>query len=325
MSNDLSIFVQSGVLAAEAQKQLTTAVAAVAQVRRVSPPRHFERINRELQARLPSAISRARDVLGDLDEVWRGATKQFHKYRQMLFDMRHRQAKLALKRKQALEATSDEERAVAEAECDMEQAIIDGLAAELAEGEGEVKQVLADAAKQAERYTALGVTITEQDLLRDEAEYLVKSAFWHAAQVFKVIDLREPGARTVTTDSGVKKTKMPGHNEIAIHTPATLRSYFQALGILGSDVEAALRDLSQQRAAYMRMYEGHRRPPEFTHTFSWMQGLATKYAPHVLKLIDANGMGWLKRVQQMVEPTSANAGGDAHDKNDEMERRTVFE
>lgn len=293
MSNDLTLFTQSGLISTEAQEKLTVATQAVSVMKTAGAlptgERHFSRADSILSVRNPSPVAQARDVLSALDNVWSGASTEFHRYRKMFFDVKLKTAKLSLKRKKP--PSDPDEMLVFEAECEADQAEIDSLQTQLAEGQAKIQGTLDKASELSGKYALLG-NFSADDFMREEVVYLIKTAWWHAGQTFQKI------SRVIEREKHI--SFRVGHD---------VGVYFEALGIFPGEVKKELEDIAQQKDAFDRGYNMHPNPPSFLPYFeSWLKQVAERYTSRVMDTVKKHGPEKLKRIQSIIKPTDADVG-----------------
>ncbi len=340
---DMTLLTEGGLITAEAAKKLEIAAASIPAMRDASTPvgqRHFGRADTLLTVRNPSPVNQARDVLESLHRVWTGAGQEFHRLRAMAFGINLRQKKLALQRKKLDAIENADEREIAEAECMVAQAEIDGLQAQFAEGQTAIKDVIAKATHQSEQYALLcqkaGVeAFTSEDFLREEVEYLIKTAFFHAGQTFKLVDIRDQWARKEEEPEPPKgraeanKRLMKARREtMQIKTPLDVVAYFEALGITKAELRKELEDLEKDKFAFDQCNSGpaasgHYAPQSYFECFErWLKDRATKYRDRVLAHVREQGPDRLRRIQQIITPTTEDKGKTG---GQEMDRGSLFE
>ena len=335
---DLTLLAESGMMTTEVQQQLAVATTGIAAMKNASSPvggRHFARLDSIISVKFPSPVNQARDVLNDLDAVWSNASDEFHRYRQMAFDVKLRRAKLNIQRKK--KSDDEDEQIVNDAECELEQAKIDALEAQLANGKGKLTDTINKATHQSEKYKLLckkaGVeSFTEADFLKEEVEYLVRTAWWHAGQGFSTVDTRGDDLRRkdkprdkmshkeqVAHDAKIRR------ESFAVRVPMDVGIYFEALGITKQEVRTELAAIDEQRRLYSQMYGSHEHPPTFAdsgYMESWLQQMVTKYSARVMTNLKEHGPDRLKRLQSIISPTNDDKGGGT---GSTIERKSIFE
>lgn len=336
-NQDLAILVESGMLTVETQRQLSTAVQAIPALKNATPPgkRHFSRIDSMLSVKSPSPVNRARDVLSDLDSLWSGASDEFHHFRQMMFDIKLRQAKLNIKRKRILK--DEDEQVISDAECDLEQSQIDALKAKFSVGQAKLTDVIAKATQQSERYAFIckdaGVEqFSADDFLKEEAEYIIKTAWWHAGQTFRSVDARGGGERKKDKPLSEMTPAEQANYHAKIRRSMTMRVsqdvgvYFELLGISKAEVKTELGWIEGQRHLFNEQYQNHEcSPPEFCDSGyfeSWLQTTTTKYLDRVLTNMKQHGPERFKRLQSIITPSDKDQGEGT---GAELKRGSLFE
>jgi hypothetical protein len=302
---------EQGIVTTEAQKKISTAVAAAASMPNIT--RSFDRVDQILDVRLPSPVRQARAALSSLQQVWSGATDKFHAFRQQAFEVRLLQARLNKKRKHQPDDPDDA--LIWEAECGSDQAKIDALIATIAAHRGEVEQIVSKATYYAEQYARLGTSMTADDFMRDDAEYLVQTAFWHAAKTFSLIS---PGK--------ADRTASQKWRDAVVRTPAEVRTYFQALGISGPEGNELLKDLADQKRTYDLAYQLNGQSAEpFPYDTVWIKRCSEKFTSRVLAAMKDNGPEWAARIQKLIDPAAPERGKDTMPEHWQQERSVAME
>lgn len=124
---DLNLLTQQGLLSAENQQALVVASASIPAMRDASTSageRRFARADSVLAVRSNSPVDQARDVLSALDGLWSGASGEFHRLRQIHFDIKLRQVKID-KMKKTMNLLSEDDRDIREAEVALAEAELD--------------------------------------------------------------------------------------------------------------------------------------------------------------------------------------------------------
>ena len=324
VSKELTIFVEHKVLSPADSVKLSAAVAVATTMKSVSTPvgqRHFGKIDALISLKNPTPAGQARECLSVLDRMWGTLRVDFHKFRQMHLKAQVMKARLA---KRAKAAAGDD---IEEAECALEQAEIDALESELSVHLPEFQGALTQATAQADRYAAICTkagkeNFTDEDFRDEEATYLIKSAWWHACQVFKSFDRRNKYERAKSEARA--KAKAGGNDALAdqlaaqaaapfisTDVPEEVLIYFSGLGISEAEVKQEVADLEGQRGIFERnqvLSEGARQPfrPYFE---AWLVRMAAKYKDRALEVAKTTGMEQLRRINQLVTPTDHDEGG----------------
>lgn len=307
----LILCTEQGIVTSQIQQKISTAVTAATQMPTV--PRAHGHIDQILDVRLPSPVRQARAALSSLQQVWAGATDKFHAFRQQAFEIRLMQARLNKKKKHPPEDPDDA--LIWEAECASDQAKIDALTATMAAHRGEVEQIVSKATYYADQYAKLGTSMTADDFMRDDAEYLVQSAFWHAARTFSLVS---PG------DQG--RTASQRWRDAVVRTPTEVRTYFQALGIASQEGNELLKDLADQKRTYDLAYQMNGQYAEpFPYDVHWLKRCSEKFAPRVLSAMKEHGPEWASRIQKLINPDTPEKGTDTTPEHWRMERSVVLE
>ena len=333
---DLTLLTESGLLTVENQKALTLASASIPAMRDASTPvgeRHFARTDSVLAIRSNSPIDQARDVLSSLDRLWSGASGEFHRLRQIHFDIKLRQTKINVARKRLDTCKDEDDRAVAEAEIALAEAEIDGLIATVTQGQDKLQGVITKAVAQSQQYQALCTTagvasFTADDFMRDEVGYLIKTAFWHAGQTFRGMDTRDKWQKKKDHVPGDDRAaeftnKMKARENMAMRVSMNVGMWFEALGISKGEVLADLKDIEQQRFEYDRACgNGGGVSPFFDYFEIWLKKLALKYASRVTEAVKKHGPDRLKRLQSIITPVDSDEGAGSGEK---ISRGSMFE
>lgn len=310
---ELAEFTKGGMLSAETQKKLSLAITTLGGMKQVSTPvgqRHFSRIDTMLTLKSPSPANQARECLHALDKAWSHIREDFHRFREMSAQVKLRRAKLNKKLKECPD--DEDDKAIVEAECYLEQTQIDALESELKAGEEKFRNALKKATVQADSYALIcknagKESFTEADFAHEEAIYLLKSAWWHAVQAFTTTDVRNKTWRESTSGK-----KMNPRNTMQIDLEEEVTLYFKGLGIGESTVKEEVAGIEGQRNMHEMHFqfadEGVRQPfrPYFE---AWLDKMAQKYAPTVLALMKTQGLERLRRMDSMITPTNDDKGG----------------
>lgn len=307
----LILCTEQGIVTADTQRKISTAVSAASQMPIV--PRAHSQMDRTLDVRLPSTVRQARAALSSLQGVWAGATDKFHAFRQQAFEVRLMQARLNKKKKHPPEDPDDV--LIWEAECASDQAKIDATTATISAHRGEVEQIVSKATYYAEQYAKLGTSMTADDFMRDDAEYLVQSAFWHAAKTFSLIS---PGRE--------ERTASQKWRESVVRTPGEVRTLFQALNIGPQEGNDLLKDLADQKRSYDLAYQSNGQYAEpFPYDVHWLKRCSEKFSSRVLATMKERGPEWAAGIQKLIDPATPERGVDTSPKHWQMERSVVLE
>lgn len=326
---DLTLLTEQGLLTQENQKALTVAAASIPAMRDGSVgDRHFKSVSSVLSIRSNSPIDQARDVLATLDHLWSGASTEFHRLRKMHFEIKLQQVKVNIKKKNADKGSPDD-REVTEAEVALVEAEIDGLMAEAMVGQERLKGVVTKAVAQSQKYQELCTTagvesFTADHFLRDEVGYLIKSAFWHAGQTFKVVDGRDTKERGKDKGMSDFDRRRKARKFSAPRVDMNTGVWFEALGISKGEVLAELRDIEQQKEELSRAQSGWPWGTDFYPYFEiWLTKMEQKYAQRVMDSVKKQGPDRLKRLQTIITPTDADRGKNTV--GEEMDRGSMFD
>lgn len=332
---DLAALATTGLITTEQQRALTTATTNLHQLRNVATApgqRHFNKVDTLIAVRGNTPIAQARECLSQMGAAWDGLSKDFHHYQKLYAEARLRRAKLA-KRQKELEAITDpDDRTIAEAEIDLERAQIAELESEVARGEADLRARLAKVTKTSEQYELIvkqsGKTeFTEADFRAEEIDYYLKSAWWHAAQVYELVDTRDELTRDYAengskawNEEGLERGKIRAqrflrrleqfkHSQIRVKEEVAL--YFQGLGIHQHEIEAELRKLLEMRESFNYVPGNNGR--DFTaHFEGWLTRATQAFRPHAVRAIDQHGFERVQRIGKLLNPDEAD-GGDHGD------------
>ncbi len=338
VGRELATFVETGLMTVDQQRTLSIATKNLAIMKQVSTPstgRHFSRIDTMIAIRLPTPVSRAREVLSTLADTWDSMSGEFHTFREMYFDARLRRAKLNSKRKLLGDPElGDDERIILEAEIELENARIDKIEAEVARGQAKLQGQVAKATAASDQYAALLTSsgkaeFTEEDFRAEETDYYLQSAWWHASQVFGVNDIRNKWKRPQGEPENQKqeaerKREERKYRRIEVKHDTVL--YFRGLGISQVEIEAELADLLGQRESFDMVNQTmshNSNPQSFAgHFESWIKRTADKYRHRVVAAIGKD-YDKLKRISSIIDPEQADkgTGGDVK----ELGRRGMTE
>lgn len=327
---DLTLLTESGLLSVEHQQALTTASAAIPALRDASTPvgeRRFARADSVLAVRSNSPVDQARDVLSALDKLWSGASGEFHRLRQIHFDIKLRQVKADRAKKQLAKAGMDDQ-PVIEAEIALAEAEIDALIAQVTQGQEKLQGVITKAVAHSQRYTALCTTagvasFTADDFMKDEINYLIKTAFWHAGQTFRIVDGRNAKERAKDEGMNEFERRSKAREYAAPRVDLNTGTWFEALGITKAEVAAELRGVEEEKYQLTQANREWPWPPDFFPYFeAWLSRMVVKYADRVMAAVKQHGPDRLKRLQSIITPTENDAGKQT---GAEVERGSMFE
>jgi hypothetical protein len=322
LSRELAPMIERGIVTQEQVKTLAVATTSLQAMKKVATPvgeRHFSRIDTMLAVRNPSPISEARDLLTSYAKAWDGLAEDFHKFRVMFFDARLRRAKAVKKRQEAEACKDDAQRAVLEAEAELEMAEVDRLEATVMSGQTRLKAAVEKATDCSAKYALVlqkagKEELTEADFAADEAEHYLKSAWWHAAQVFQLVDARDAldRAKTQARDNSRREqfraeNKARQTSDVVVQDEVLL--YFHSLGIQEHEVKADLRALEDQRYNFNMMLTSNDRHRSFRDHFEgWLSRTVAKYIDRTKAQMAAQGPERLRRIQSLINPDAADAG-----------------
>lgn len=327
LHRELTMLQESSLITAEQQRALVQASGGLQRMQATSTPvgkRHFNRIDTLLAVRAPTPVSQAREALATLGEVWDGLSGDFHRYREMYFEVKLRKAKLAKRRKE-IGGLDGDDATIAEAEAHLEQARIDALEATMAKGHATLQAAMTTATAASQKYALICKAagkeeFTDDDFLAEEVDHTLKSAFWHASQQFRETDTRDKWDRPTfvaktradehalkyggrlsdgSYTSGYKKTA-----RIDIETEVKL--YFESMGVSWPEVA---RELSERLASAegSAMFKNTQAENE-TRYHQWLERMAVKYRPRALEQIRQHGRSRLDRVAKLLSPTDSEKG-----------------
>lgn len=322
---------ETGLISPEQQKGLTVAAQGLGIMRSVSSPtskRHFGRIDTELSIRQATPASEARICLEAMQEAWDGVNKTFLLHRERFLEIKVLRAKLT-KRCREAEALSDgDDKAIAMAECELEQSRIDRMQKEVMEGTIEVKSQVERATRYSEQYKTLCLTsgkaegFTEADFRADELMYYLKSALWHVAQTFGTDDQRDSYERGSEDERAHPNASMGRRKEVDWNNLMKARQNMQivipheaklALGVMGlteAEVKEDLKRLEEQRFNFNLTHKSHHSFGD--HFDSWLNNTAAKYKDRVAATLSGS-IDKFHRVQQLLKADSPDEGSSKGD------------
>ncbi len=327
---ELSALVESGFVTPETQRTLAIATQNMLSLKQAATPvgqRQFNRIDTYLSVRSATPTSQARECLSDLAPVWEELRGNFHKYRAMFLEVKVRQAKLNKRRKEIEAITDPDDRTIADAECEFEQAQIERIQADLARGQSDMQGAISKATSLSASYAALltssgKVSFTEEDFLNDEIEYLLKSAFWVAATGFSTYDRRDKwDPKLRASQRPARSAAEENQNEFEAKKFRMIRArsevllYLESLGIPQADVKVELDALLRLREAHNRVHrsggdgEGSGYTPPFDDQFNvWLGQMTARYKAQASAAVAKHGIERLRRISAIIDPNTADAG-----------------
>jgi hypothetical protein len=338
---ELAALVETNLITAEQQRTLSIATTNLAKMKSVSSPaaaRRFSKIDTMIAVRGNSPVAQARECLAGLGAEWEGLTGEFHKFRKMHLEAKLLRAKLNKKAKAVTDITDDDDRAIAEAEIAVEDAAAAELEALVARGAQALQERIGKATKQSERYALIckqagKEEFTDADFRAEEVDYYLKTAFWHAAQIYEAVDTRSKWMRDYGGDGskvgpppddlgrddmmeyeGKQRREAKKHMRIMIKSEALL--YFQAMGITEEDVKGQIRRLFEVREGFDMSTAPLDQGRDFTPYFeSWLANAVAVHRSRAMSAIDAGGVDRLKRIGDLLDPGEKDGGGRGTMKN----------
>ncbi len=332
--HELAVLVETGLITPVQQKALALASASLQALGATTPTekRHFSRIDTRLLVRTSSPVSEARDVLVQFNAAWAGLAGDFHRYRTIFFEARLRRAKLNKKQKEIEGPNlSDDDRVILESEVELEKAHIDALESSVRQGHANLQCEIARAATASERYMAIchregKESFSEADFKTEEILYFLKSAWWHASQVFTTHDNRDQWARPKAPPKSRSEEyqhlmEARKHRQIDIKNDVSL--YFRALNIDDITIKTELEALLKQREVYERSAREHWLPPFAEYFDGWLTQMVSKYKAAAVGAVARNGTQMLERLSTLMDQNAPDVG----DKGDigPMRRATMSE
>jgi hypothetical protein len=329
----LAGFTETGLITPEQQRSLSVAATNLVVMKAVSTPasqRHFGRIDTLMTVRGSTPVSDARASLAGLANVWEGLDVDFHRYRTLFFETRLIKAKLKKRAAEAASMPEGDDRDIAVAEIELEGARLQGMESELAKGHAHLSGELAKATTYADQYKLIcknaGKTedgFTEADFRAEEIDYYLKSAFWHASQVFGTDDQRDKWDRpNKPPESRAQewKQQIKARQNMAIIVPEEVKLLFQLLTISDAEVKGEIARLEEQRFNFNLTHKGHESFSD--HFDGWLKGVVSKFRDRVVAAL-STGSDKLKRIQTLLDANAAD-GGDRGDVG-KINRRSVIQ
>lgn len=309
VAHELALLQENALITPEAARALTVASANLTTMKRVSTgvgQRHFNKIDTLLSVRKPTPVSEAREVLATLGQTWESLAGDFHKYRKLHYQAKLLRAKLNKTKNGvlgALEGMDADDRAIAEAQAALDQASIDEIEAEVAMGHGALKIALEQATAASTKYAAICTAagkdpnaggFTEDDFLTEEADYYLKSAFWHASLVMNVVEFGDPKHPIPP----VKKVRMAQE----------VRLYFEGMDVTWVMVQQELGKLYESNYN-LALLNGSRdmEAEKQTRFHQWLDRMVEKYRTQALAALKQHGPGRLKRLAELLDPKDKSA------------------
>jgi hypothetical protein len=277
-------------------------------------PRHFTKVDRLLAARIPTPAGQARQLLAQIGSQWETLSGDFHRFREMYMEAKLKRAELNKKARLITEQIGKGELhpddvAIEEASIQLQGAQIDRLEAEVTRGQSTLKAELATMTDRSVRYQALLTTagkteFTKDDFEAEEVDYLLKSAWTVAAQVYGAMPILKANGR-------------PSHLK-RIVVPHEIELYFGNLGITPDQLKNEFRDLQLQRESFDMLQRGvdahgfaevaqndgtvrHRFADQFDN---WIVRMAAKYRGQIMQAVKQHGMDRLTAIQEIIDPPS---------------------
>ncbi len=320
----LASFAETGLITPDQQRSLSVAATNLAVMKAVTTPsaqRHFGRIDTMLTVRTATPVSEARESLAGLAKVWDGLDIDFHKYRTLFFQTRLIRAQMKKRTSEIAAMPESDDRDIAAAQLDLDGAQLQGMEVELAKGHAKLTGELKKATDYSEQYKLICKAagkeadgFTEEDFRKEEIDYYIKSAFWHASQVAETIDTRDkhdrkPGQRMPwESERGHDfKEQLKARKAMQILVPKEAELCFQLMGISPEEVKQEIAKLEEQRFNFNLSH------PTGVHSFSdhfdsWLLRTVEKYRARVAGQLGL-GSDKFKRLQSLLNPDDADGGG----------------
>ncbi len=327
VASELETYVSTGLITAETQKALSIAVGGAVALKQVATPvgkRHLERIDTIISTRIQSPVGRARETLQTIAGGWEDMRADFHKYRELFYEVRLRRARITKLRKQADQAQDEDDRVIMGAEADLAQAQLDKMASDVAAGEAIMQSAVNKVTKASETYKLIcseaGKEFTEEDFLDEEITSYLQTGFWHAAKTFTVIDVRHGEDRAFERkhsyadekhfQSRKGQAKDRADNRDAYWRPVMkedILAFFQALDVPEAVVKREMMALEEQRHNF-DLANGNQ-PQSFAPRMdAWVQRMAAQFLPGVKALVEKYGHERLKRAASLLAPDPGDSG-----------------
>lgn len=317
----LAPMVQAGLMSPEAQRQIAIASSNLAVMKEVSTPigqRHFARTDALMQVRMPTPVSKAREVLSELSAATESMKADFGKYRIMFLEANARKAKLKVAMKAVSDITDQDQRDVALAEAQLEEARIQQMEGEVAEGAAKIQRMIATAEKGSQRYALVlkeagKEEFTAADFIKEEVEVLHKSIWWHLATAAST----ETGGhhwdehRTQAAPRERPRDRftdlMKARAGMAVNVPEEVIALFAGMGISEDEVKQAFLNLEGQRFNFGLANQGLN--TTFKHHFeAWLGRTVAQFASRVEAAVATDGIERLHRICKLVNPAADDAG-----------------
>lgn len=327
VASELEAYVSTGLITPETQQALSTAVGGAVALKQVATPvgkRHLERIDTIISTRIQSPVGRARETLQTISGGWEDMRSDFHKYRELFFDVKLRRARVTKLRKQADQAQDEDDRVILGAEADLAQAQLDKLASDVAAGEAILQSAVNKVTKASETYKLIcseaGKEFTEEDFLDEEIASYLQAGFWHAAKTFTMIDIRHAEDRAFERKHEYKDAKqfnsregetIDRHKNRAAYWRPVVKedivAFFQALDVPEIVVKREMMALEEQRHNF-DLANG-RQPQSFAPRMdAWVQRMAAQFLPGVKALVAKYGHERLKRAASILAQDPGESG-----------------
>lgn len=340
VAHELALLQENALITPEAARALTVASANLTTMKRVSTgvgQRHFNKIDTLLSVRKPTPVSEAREVLAALGQTWESLAGDFHRYRKLHYQAKLLRAKLNKTKNgvlATLEGMDADDRAIAEAQAALDQASIDEIEAEVAKGHGALKIALEQATAASTKYAAICTAagkdpnaggFTEDDFLIEETDYYLKSAFWHASQSFREVDMRgkwdRPTAEpTNRRDAHALKygglmtngTHTEGFRKFSrIQVETEVKLYLEGMGIPWPVMQTELNKMLESQEMMEVIHNGKGQDlsaEKETRYHQWLDRMVVKYRDGALGMLKQHGPGRLQRIAKILTPTDSEQG-----------------
>lgn len=306
-SRDLVMLQESNLITEEQSKALTVASESLPLIHKFKGPetRQMGRHYAQLTAGKDSPVQDAIDALRELDEVWDESREDFQKYRRLYFEGRLKLAKLNKMEKKLADVEDEDDHEILQAEIALERVELEALETDLAKGKRHLQNCIDKAIAASNQYklvckAAGKESFTEEDFKNEEIDYYVKTAFFYAAQNYRLMENQDSGMQHLAQDQRTE-----------VQLPREVCQYFEALGITNAEITRAIGDLEAQRYNF--------RGRDFSPYFDgWLNRTCAKYRDKVSAAM--NNPARLNRVQQLLNPESADVGKKIIPGYEELER-----
>lgn len=271
-----------------------------------------------------SAITRAREALANVHQVWESVRPEFHKYKRMFYQKAKKEAEAINLAEFLQEESDDRKKRLMQADLNLLRAEIEELEAELNYGERHIRQAMEEASEASGHYALIlketgKTSLTKEDFEAEELEYFLMAAFWHASNTFKTFVHSSSAKHRITgrVQRAIQEGADPNnmhltdfadpHQDIKIQLDEDAFMFLQALGIHRTVIEVELKNLLAQKQAFDQHHESS--PQDFSERHrNWLTTMSRKYLETAQSKVVSVGYARVRRMGTALTQTFEKSG-----------------